>query len=157
MKVHFMRHGTAVEPSDWKGSEPERPLTDEGATGIKLAGRRLSVLGISFEAILTSPYARAAATARIIADALSGAPAPERDDRLSPGFGYVECLSIIQERRACASLLLLGHEPDFSETISVLTGGSSLEMKKGALARLDIDPGSAQGRLIFLIPPRFFA
>jgi phosphohistidine phosphatase SixA len=50
--------------------------------------------------------------------------------------------------------MLVGHDPDFSELASLLTG-TDIAMKKGALARIDLDgPVEAgMGRLRWLLPP----
>jgi phosphohistidine phosphatase len=48
--------------------------------------------------------------------------------------------------------MLVGHEPDFSRTISALIGGGRVVMKKGGLARVDvesIDP--PDGELVWLV------
>ena len=51
--------------------------------------------------------------------------------------------------------MLVGHEPDFSETIGHLIGGGRLDLKKGALALVELeDRASTAGRLLWLIPPR---
>jgi phosphohistidine phosphatase len=51
--------------------------------------------------------------------------------------------------------MLVGHEPDFGETVSQLTGGSRVIMKKGGLAAVELDsPDSVQGSLLWLIPPK---
>jgi phosphohistidine phosphatase len=54
--------------------------------------------------------------------------------------------------------MLVGHEPDFSETISQVTGGSRVVVKKGGLACVQLDdPASLRGTLVWLIPPKFLA
>lgn len=50
--------------------------------------------------------------------------------------------------------MLVGHEPDFSETISRLIGGH-IVMKNGGLACLDLpDPKAMQGELLWRVPPK---
>jgi phosphohistidine phosphatase SixA len=52
-------------------------------------------------------------------------------------------------------VVLVGHDPDFSELLSTLVGAPSLSIRKGALARVDLDqpiqPGG--GVLRWLLPP----
>jgi phosphohistidine phosphatase len=51
--------------------------------------------------------------------------------------------------------MLVGHEPDFSLTISALIGGGKVILKKGGLARVDITTIDAlQGELVWLLPPK---
>jgi phosphohistidine phosphatase len=51
--------------------------------------------------------------------------------------------------------VVVGHDPDFSELVSELVGGSPILMRKGALARIDVErplePGT--GELRWLLPP----
>ena len=54
--------------------------------------------------------------------------------------------------------MLVGHEPDFSQTIADLTGGGRVVVKKGSLARIDITATAVLGGdLVGLIPPRWLA
>jgi len=49
----------------------------------------------------------------------------------------------------------VGHEPDFSDTISRLIGGGRLDLKKGGLALVELeDRATPAGRLLWLLPPR---
>jgi phosphohistidine phosphatase SixA len=51
--------------------------------------------------------------------------------------------------------VLVGHDPDFSELVSILSDAANAPMRKGALARIEIDgplePGA--GTLRWMIPP----
>ncbi len=51
-------------------------------------------------------------------------------------------------------VVLVGHDPDFSEICAELTGARLLPMKKGALVRLDCDLPLRRGAAIlrWLIP-----
>jgi phosphohistidine phosphatase SixA len=49
--------------------------------------------------------------------------------------------------------MLVGHEPDFTNVISGLTG-ASLKLSKAGVALLDADPESEDGRLLWLFPPK---
>jgi phosphohistidine phosphatase SixA len=51
--------------------------------------------------------------------------------------------------------VLVGHDPDFSQLVVALTGARELEMKKGALVRIDIggDVAPGTGALRWLLPP----
>src|SRR5262245_2985211 len=69
MNLYLMRHGIAVT-ADQPGveSDGERALTPKGIKRMRRAVRGLRRLGISFDAILTSPLVRARQTAEIVAD-----------------------------------------------------------------------------------------
>jgi phosphohistidine phosphatase SixA len=49
--------------------------------------------------------------------------------------------------------MIVGHEPDFTETISALTG-ASLRLSKAGVVLVDFDPSSQKGRLLWLFPPK---
>jgi phosphohistidine phosphatase SixA len=49
--------------------------------------------------------------------------------------------------------MVVGHEPDFTETISALTGGS-LKLSKAGVALVELDRSWRTGRLLWLFPPR---
>ena len=52
--------------------------------------------------------------------------------------------------------MFVGHEPDFSTTITSLVGGRVV-MKKGGLARVDIiSDQPLLGELVWLIAPKIF-
>jgi len=50
--------------------------------------------------------------------------------------------------------MLVGHEPDFTNVISGLTG-ASLKLSKAGVALVDADPESEEGKLLWLFPPKF--
>ena len=74
---------------------------------------------------------------------------------LACGFSVADLPPLLLDHEECPDLVLVGHEPDFSHTVSVLTGGGDLVCKKGSLIRVDLyrlDPPA--GELVWLIPPR---
>ena len=61
---------------------------------------------------------------------------------------------VLQSYPDASNIMLVGHEPDFSQTVSALIGGSRLAIKKGGLARVDvINADPLQGELVWLLPP----
>ena len=158
MELYFLRHADAGARDKWTGSDAERPLTPEGAARMEREAAALSRLALPVELILTSPLVRARQTAEIAARRLSLRDVMKEDDRLRPGFGLDELTSILQDHRAARALMLVGHEPDFSSVISACIGGGSVDVKKGGVARVDIDsPASLRGVLVWLVPPRLLA
>jgi phosphohistidine phosphatase SixA len=137
-ELHLLRHGDAGDPMAWKGSDAERPLSGKGEKQAERLGRFLKEVGFRPDAIISSPKVRAAQTAEIVAGHL-GVPVTT-DDRLA---GALEIETLV------------GHDPDFSDLLEALTGASGVTMKKGALARIDIERPFAPGRgsLRWLVPP----
>jgi phosphohistidine phosphatase len=153
VRLCFLRHGPAGDPSDWDGADEERPLTEHGRAVVHDVARLMTGRGIAFDAVLTSPYLRAAQTAAIVAEE-TGVRDVSADPRLAPGFGSRDLDELISENSAKSSLLVVGHEPDMSEAICRLAGGGRVRMKKAALACLHApDPASDAWSLDLLIPP----
>jgi phosphohistidine phosphatase len=154
MRLYFLRHGQA-DRSAWTGMDFDRPLTEEGKERMAQEADTIHQLDLSPDAILTSPLVRALQTAEIVAERLNALDLLVIDERLEPGFGPSDLAEILEELPQADELLLVGHEPDFSETISYLIGGGTIVCKKGSLARVDlIDAGPLAGELVWLIPPK---
>jgi phosphohistidine phosphatase len=154
-KLYFLRHGQAGSRQDWHGDDSTRPLTDAGKKRMAREAAGIRALGLSLDLIISSPLVRAHQTAEIVAKAQDPPVRLVQDGRVGPGFGPQQLTAIIGEHRRAAALMFVGHEPDFSETIGLVTGGGRVTMKKGALACVELDdPGSAHGTLVWLIPAR---
>src|SRR5690606_12506415 len=65
MLLYLMRHGHAEEHHP--DGDAGRRLTSYGEQGVRRAAERLRGMGISFDRIIASPYARAMRTATITA------------------------------------------------------------------------------------------
>ena len=67
-----------------------------------------------------------------------------------------EALHELAGFREFKRVAIVGHEPDFSELIQWILGttGGSVEVKKGAIACLQITPPAHHGTLVYLIPPK---
>ena len=155
LKLYFLRHGQAGSRRDWQGDDVERPLTVEGKKRMGREAAAIGRLALPLDAIISSPLVRAAQTAEIVSKAGHSAVRLLTDGRLGPGFGPKQLAAILAAHRDASGLMLVGHEPDFSETISHLTGGGRLAMKKGALACVELEnPASLKGTLAWLIPPK---
>ena len=154
MRLYFLRHGIADWP-DWDPArDHERPLTKDGVKKIKEQAKALADLGLKIDAILSSPYARAYQTADIVAGKLGLEVKAEQ--LLAPGFNADKLAEIVQSFADDQALLLVGHEPNFSMVIAEITGGGRVQMKKGTLARVDVNR-ELQGELVWLLPPKVLA
>jgi phosphohistidine phosphatase len=155
MRCYFLRHGIAVEPDAWQGSDFDRPLTREGRDRMKREAKAIAKLSLGFDRIVTSPLLRAKQTAEILAERLDMRDALVEDERLGGRFNIARLGEILDAHADCKSLVLVGHEPALSVTIGQAIGGADVEMKKAALAGVELtDPRSASGTLICLIPPK---
>lgn len=155
MKLYFLRHGLAGERSEWKSDDAKRPLTGEGKEKMERAATTIAHWGLDPDLIISSPYDRAYQTAEILARKLEMPDKLLKDDRLVPGFGVDQLAILVAAYPKATALVLVGHEPDFSETISRLIGGGRIVVKKGALACVDLpDPKTLKGELLWLVAPK---
>jgi phosphohistidine phosphatase len=143
-QLWLLRHGEA-EPHHAR-SDDERRLTPRGEDQSRAAGRALAALEVTFQAIYTSPRVRARDTARLACEGL-GCTALDHAP-LSQGFSADDALELLH---ADERVLVVGHEPDFSQVVHDLTG-AQIDMKKGGIAGVRID--GARGELIALLRPR---
>ena len=158
MKLYFLRHGLAGQRGEWTGNDFDRPLTEGGKERMAREAATLAKLGLNLDLIITSPLIRAYQTAEIVAQRLNMAAKLIQDERLAPGFGAEQLAQILRAHSDVNTLMLVGHEPDFSETISHLIGGGRVVCKKGGLACVDMpDPALLTGDLVWLIPPSVLA
>lgn len=150
MYLYFLRHGEADWPN-WKKSDDERLLTKRGKKEMHEVAAFLKRLKARPDLILTSPLPRAAQTAEIAAEHLKVKCCG--DKLLAPGFGPSELARLLKKYPE-ESLMVVGHEPDFTETISALIGGGSLKLAKAGVALVELDRSWRNGRLLWLVPPK---
>lgn len=149
MKLYFLRHGKADWPN-WNRPDDERPLTPEGKKEVAAVAKLLAGLEIA-PVILTSPLPRASQTAEITAKYLDVKVRVE--PLLCPGFDAASLGKILKDFSG-KSLMVVGHEPDFTRTIFQLTGANT-KMSKAGVALVDLETGPMTGVLRWLVPPKF--
>lgn len=149
MLIYFLRHGEA-DWSDWKKPDDERPLTEKGKKEMHQVGAFLANLSVKPDVVLTSPLPRASQTAEIAAGYVDATCVEEKS--LAPGFGRSELKKIVKKRGA-ESVMLVGHEPDFSKTVGKLSG-ARVKLAKAGIALVEVDPDLSCGKLLWLFPPR---
>jgi phosphohistidine phosphatase len=152
MRCYFLRHGIAVEPDAWSGSDFDRPLTREGRERMEREAKAIAELSLELDAIVTSPLLRAKQTAQIVAERLEMEVV--EDPGLGGGFNLERLRSILHAHAGANAIMLVGHEPSMSLTIGQAIGGGGVELKKAALAGLEFGDSAAMGTLLSLIPPK---
>ena len=152
VELYLLRHAHAGNYADWSGPDATRPLSPKGRRQAERLGRHLAERSFDFDALVSSPKLRALETARIVGDALG--IGVTTDERLAGGLD-LDVLEAIVKGVGGSRIVLVGHDPDFSDIVATLTGAARLPMKKGALARVDatmpLEYGG--GTLRWLIPP----
>jgi len=135
--IYLLRHGDAEEGL---GDDAARRLTLKGERQAEAAGRALAALAAKPDACLTSPKVRAADTAKLACEALDLEPETTEELR----GGSFDSAALAAGR---GDVLLVGHEPDFSNEAARLTG-AKVKLRKGGLAIID------GGVLVALMRPK---
>ncbi len=154
MLVSFLRH---AEAEDIATSDFDRALTAKGLEQADKVGVFCARFGLVPDVILSSPLVRAEQTARCVAKRLGGAEVViER--WIASGMGAENFFEEIAAYAKMTSVIVVGHEPDLSETISAslgVTSATAIQVRKASLTMIDLRAVRAgAGRLQFSIPVR---
>jgi phosphohistidine phosphatase len=150
MRLYFLRHGEADWPN-WDRPDDERPLTERGKKEMRKVAKFLCALDIPLEEIVSSPLPRAQQTADIVAERFK--MHVREHDALGHGFNVSRLRETIRNYPV-DNLMIVGHEPSFTEVIGELTG-ANCKLSKGGVALVDLDEEKMKGRLLWLFPPKF--
>jgi phosphohistidine phosphatase len=105
--------------------------------------------------IVTSPLARAAETARILAEAFETEHL-QTLEALAPGGSNRKILDFLKRQTSHEVVALVGHEPDLGRLAATLVvGAGSLPLKKAGACVLDCGEqvGPAKAKLISFMDP----
>lgn len=167
MELYLLRHGIAADLGiNGVTRDADRPLTEEGWKKMGEEASGMRKLGLEFDYIFTSPYLRTRQTSEAVAKAYDFA-----DDRiivldaLAAGRPFAAGLTrraeVFSDIGAFAfeRALLVGHQPDLSEVVSVLmsgAGGIYVELRKGALCALAVSeiPARRPAVLLWALAPK---
>ena len=145
-ELYLIRHGVAEERGTAWPDDTKRPLTDQGISRLRRAGRALVRLGLTPGVVLTSPLVRARQTAEIVAGAFSPHPPVVNVDALAPGGALPAVAAEIAKHGRRPHIFLVGHEPGMGELAAWLLGlRHPLEFKKGGICRIDVQSGTLRG------------
>jgi len=149
-RVYFFRHGEADWP-DWDKPDDERPLTKHGRAEVKRVAKFLRRAGAEPRLLFTSPLPRAKETAEIVAKQLCLELGIDKS--LGTNFTAEKFRKLINAHDV-DSILIVGHEPDFTRVIEALTG-AKLALAKAGVALVEVNGTATAGVLRWLFPPRF--
>ena len=154
MILYFLRHGKAGSPRP--KDDDARELTRSGVSALRAAGPIWLRLNLRPDVVLSSPLPRAFQTAELFCEAVGGEPIA--DDRLRPGAGWGELARAMADHPDARRVMFVGHEPDLSSTVTLLSGASSVRMRKGGLACLEFYgvPEPASGEIAWLLDPDLY-
>ncbi len=143
-QVWLLRHGEAV-PHDSKPDD-ERELTPRGRRQAEVAGLALAKLSAEFAACYTSPKLRALETAQLACGSLNIEPVVEVS--IAGRFSRDDVVDLLHAHEDDEKVLIVGHEPTFSQVVHDFTGARA-DFKKGGIAAF-----RTSGELLVLLRPR---
>src|SRR5579875_1283020 len=150
MQVYLLRHGIAEEGSAGS-SDADRELTAEGRKKLRQVLEAASDSGVAPSLILSSPLKRALQTAEIARHVLGYKRQILQTKALSPGASVEQVWDEVRVHRDETAILLVGHNPLFSDLAAYLIGAKTAQIhfKKGAIMRVDMEsfPSHPKGTL----------
>jgi len=150
--VLLMRHAKADRPPGVP--DRARPLADRGRTDALAVGAALAGLGSVPTTAVSSPARRALETTEQVLIG-AGWTVPMQVIESLYGGRVEDVLAVIRSSEA-ETLLIVGHQPSWSQSVAALTGGA-VYMPTAAVAAIAVsDRGQPQGSgsLLWLITPR---
>ena len=153
MELYLLRHADADTLAE---TDDARPLSQKGEGQGKKVARFCEANDIAPTRVLTSPVLRALQTAEIVAAhlGLTVEPAPW----LACGMQPAQAMNQLRDLASEPSVMLVGHEPDFSSLAAFLLGlpsGEHLEIRKASLTKFAVTGLKKGGaRLDFSLPCR---
>ncbi len=157
MILYFMRHGEASSHSA-AADDDARTLTTAGAAALRAAAPLWRRINLRPELVISSPLPRALQTAELLIIGLGLSEPPLVDDRLRPGASWADLAQAMSGRPDVRRVAFVGHEPDLSQAIRLLTGAAAVRMRNGAIACIEFPgvPEPGGGELAWLLDPDLY-
>ncbi len=153
----LLRHGKSDWDADY-GADHERPLAKRGVKAAKRIGRFLKEIDEVPDLVVSSTAVRAQTTAELASRAGEWKTelSATRDLYEASPAAIIDTLRQLPDR--IGSVMLVGHEPTWSSSVSVLTG-ANCRFPTAAACRIDFerdrwaDVSFGGGQLIWLVVP----
>ncbi len=151
MLLYLLRHADADTPAP---TDDARPLSEKGVDQAKKVARFCDAHDMQLSLILTSPLRRAHETAKPVAAELRAEMMVV--PWLSSGMHPHAALEELHAYRTQSSVMLVGHEPDFSQFAAHLLGlptNNAIQIRKASLTLLELHVFRAGGATLqFSLP-----
>lgn len=149
MILYILRHASAGSRRQNPIVDRKRGLDKEGKQQCLLIGAYLSALGISFDAIVSSPLKRALQTASLVATEIGFEQKIAVDASLEPGGRFVDFETMLAKHAGQEVVMVVGHNPNLAQFAGALIAPqrgarANLRLRKGGLVRVDISRRPAQ-------------
>jgi phosphohistidine phosphatase len=140
-QLWLLRHGEAVPHAS--KPDDDRELTARGER------QAIARLGVEFDACYTSPKVRALGTAQLACRSLN--IEPQVAEVLADGFSADDARELLMAHGEDARVLVVGHDPSFTQVVYDMTGGR-IDFKKGGVTVVRAEGTTAE--LLALLRPR---
>ncbi|HEY9127807.1 MAG TPA: phosphohistidine phosphatase SixA, partial [Acidobacteriaceae bacterium] len=159
MNLYIMRHADAGVSRENPILDVKRGLVKEGKQQCMLMAGVLAALKAQIDVIISSPLKRARQTAQFVATELGFEQPILISEALAPDSDFAAFQQLIHEHERREGVLVVGHNPTIHQFAARLvsgngnpSGGGSIRMRKGSIARIDMSRRPAQ--LQWLVDPR---
>jgi phosphohistidine phosphatase len=143
MIIYFVRHANAGQSKTNPEQDARRPLDKEGIEQSTQMGRLLAAMDASVNTIVSSPLKRATQTAALIANEIGHDGKIVFSPALAPSSDFDQFRQLLHTHNGEEAVMVVGHNPNLSQFLSLLLAGGStdkaIDLKKGAVARIDLD------------------
>ena len=158
MILYFLRHGAAEERAPG-GLDRDRRLTAGGEAELRAAASLWRRIQLRPDVVISSPFPRALRTAELVVEGLGLHDAPVTDERLAPGASWNSLAQALAAFPADRRVMFVGHEPDLSSAVELLTGAASVRMRKAGVACVEFYgvPEEGGGEIAWLLDPDLYA
>ena len=156
--LYFVRHGKAGHHTS-AADDDERTLTPGGVDQLRAAAAIWQRIHLRPDLVISSPLPRAIQTAELVMQGIGLPGELTLDQRLKPGAAWRDFARAMAAHPDARRVMFVGHEPDLSSAVSLLTGASSVRMRKGAIACVEFPgvPEPGRGELAWLLDPDLYS
>src|ERR1700722_7699211 len=156
MIIYFLRHASAGAHLLNPKKDEKRALDKEGIEQCGYVGRALAAVDAQVDAIVSSPLKRATQTASLVGNEMGYEGKLQVDPGLRPAATFADFRRLLEKYAKQESIMVVGHNPNLSQFLGAVISESgceaSVELKKGAVARVDMRRTS--GTLQWCLTPK---
>ena len=156
MIVYFLRHASAGHHVANPTQDEKRPLDPQGIEQCTQMGRALNAMDAHVDAVISSPLKRATQTASLVANEIGFDGKLQQTPALRPSAQMEAFRELLDRNAKLEAVMVVGHNPSLSQFLSLLisegASESSVELKKCAVARVDVSGG--MGILKWVLTPK---
>jgi phosphohistidine phosphatase len=142
MNLYLMRHANAGLRRGNPVLDGKRGLIKEGKEQCMLMARVLGAFKVQVDVIVSSPLKRALQTAQFVGTEMGYEAKVEISPALGLTASYAEFQQLLAKYAHREGVLMVGHNPNIFQFLGKLitgNGGAAIRMRKGSIARIDLD------------------